>query len=312
MNDFSQEAAIRVGFFLLIFIAVAIAEIAAPRRPLTTRKAARWRVNLAITLIDAGVARFLPPILPAGFALLAASRGWGALNHLSVPFWASVLIGILFLDLVIYLQHVLFHMLPLFWRLHGMHHTDLDIDVTSGLRFHPLEIYLSMLIKLAAVAALGVPALAVIVFEVLLNGTSLFNHGNIRLGEEFDRLLRLIVVTPDMHRVHHSVIIGETNSNFGFNFPWWDRFFGTYRPQPAMGHDGMTIGLAQFRDAGALTLGALLLLPFRRGGMAGRDFAGGQGPDRKADRSSGGEDAQGRRPVDGHDAPEGPPGAQPR
>ena len=312
MNNIPHEAAIRIGFFLLIFIAVAIAETGAPRRPLTTRKAARWRVNLAITLIDAAVARFLSPILPVGLALLAASRGWGALNHLSVPFWPSVLIGVLFLDLVIYLQHVMFHMLPLFWRLHGMHHTDLDIDVTSGLRFHPLEIYLSMLIKLAAVAVLGVPALAVLVFEVLLNGTSMFSHGNIRLREGLDRLLRLFVVTPDMHRVHHSVIIRETNSNFGFNFPWWDRFFGTYRAQPAMGHDGMTIGLARFRDAEALTLGALLLLPFRRGGMAGRGINGGQGPDRREDRSSGREGAQGRSPEDGRDTPESPPGAQPR
>ncbi len=312
MNDFSHEAAIRVGFFLLIFIAVAVAEIAAPRRPLTAPKAARWRVNLAMTLIDAVVARFLSPILPVGLALLAASRGWGALNHLSVPFWPSVLIGVLFLDLIIYLQHVMFHMLPLFWRLHGMHHTDLDIDVTSGLRFHPLEIYLSMLIKLAAVLVLGVPALAVLVFEVLLNGTSMFSHGNIRLREGLDGLLRLFVVTPDMHRVHHSVIIRETNSNFGFNFPWWDRFFGTYRPQPAMGHDGMTIGLARFRDAEALTLGALLLLPFRRGGMAGRGVDGGKRPDRRADRSSGGEGAQGSRRADGNDALESPPGAQPR
>jgi sterol desaturase/sphingolipid hydroxylase (fatty acid hydroxylase superfamily) len=312
MNNIPHEAAIRIGFFLLIFIAVAIAETGAPRRPLTTRKAARWRVNLAITLIDAAVARFLSPILPVGLALLAASRGWGALNHLSVPFWPSVLIGVLFLDLVIYLQHVMFHMLPLFWRLHGMHHTDLDIDVTSGLRFHPLEIYLSMLIKLAAVAVLGVPALAVLVFEVLLNGTSMFSHGNIRLREGLDGLLRLFVVTPDMHRVHHSVIIRETNSNFGFNFPWWDRFFGTYRPQPAMGHDGMTIGLARFRDAGALTLGALLLLPFRRGGMAGRDVGGGKRTNTSADRSLGGEVSQGSRRADGNDAPESPPGAQPR
>ena len=265
-----------------------------------------------MTLIDTVVARFLSPILPVGLALLAASRGWGVLNHLSVPFWPSVLIGVLFLDLVIYLQHVMFHMLPLFWRLHGMHHTDLDIDVTSGLRFHPLEIYLSMLIKLAAVAALGVPALAVLVFEVLLNGTSMFSHGNIRLREGLDRLLRLFVVTPDMHRVHHSVIIRETNSNFGFNFPWWDRIFGTYRPQPAMGHDGMTIGLARFRDAGALTLRYLLFLPFKRGGMAGRGIDGGQGPDRTADRSAGGEGAvPGPRRSVRSDTMESPTGAPP-
>ncbi len=288
MNSFPHEAAIRIGFFLAIFLAVAMAEISRPRRPLATAKAARWRVNLVITLIDAVVVRFLFPILPVGLALLAASRGWGTLNHLSVPFWPSVLIGVLLLDLVIYLQHVMFHMLPLFWRLHGMHHTDLDIDVTSGLRFHPLEMFLSTLIKLGAVAFLGIPALAVLIFEVLLNGTSMFSHGNIHLREGFDRVLRLFVVTPDMHRVHHSVIIRETNSNFGFNFPWWDRLFGTYRPQPAMGHDGMTIGLARFRDAEALTLRYLLLLPFRRGGMAGRIVSGGQRPDRKADHSSDG------------------------
>jgi sterol desaturase/sphingolipid hydroxylase (fatty acid hydroxylase superfamily) len=173
--------------------------------------------------------------------------------------------------LVIYLQHVLFHVHPLFWRFHGIHHTDLDIDVTTGLRFHPLEIILSMLIKLAAVAALGLPAVAALVFEVLLNGTSMFSHGNIHLQESFDRLLRLFVVTPDMHRIHHSVIIRETNSNFGFNFPWWDRFFGTYRAQPAAGrHDAMTIGNAQFRDVQMLTLWNLLVLPFRRGGMPGQ------------------------------------------
>jgi sterol desaturase/sphingolipid hydroxylase (fatty acid hydroxylase superfamily) len=214
--------------------------------------------------------------------------------------------------LIIYLQHVMFHMLPLFWRLHGMHHTDLDIDVTSGLRFHPLEIYLSMLIKLAAVSVVGVPAVAVLVFEVLLNGTSMFSHGNIHLRGGLDGLLRLFVVTPDMHRVHHSVITRETNSNFGFNFPWWDRFFGTYQPQPAMGHVGMTIGLARFRDAEALTLGALMLLPFRRGGMAGRDVGSGKRSNRTPDRSPDGEGVQGRRPEDGRDPIESPPGAQPR
>ncbi|MHB8770722.1 MAG: sterol desaturase family protein [Syntrophales bacterium] len=311
MNSFPHEAAIRLGVFLAIFLAVALAEVGAPRRPRTVPAAARWRVNLGITLIDALVARFLAPLLPVGLALLTASRGWGVLNQLALPFWPAVIIGVLLLDLVIYLQHYLFHMLPLFWRLHGMHHTDLDIDVTTGLRFHPLEIYLSTLIKLAAVALLGVSAPAVIAFEVLLNGTSLFNHGNIRLREGFDRLLRLLVVTPDMHRVHHSVIIGETNSNFGFNFPWWDRLFGTYRPQPAMGHDRMTIGLARFRDAGVLTLRYLLLLPFRRGGMTPGGGVGGgrkEGTDRPAN---------GRGPGSGPSAgPEtvrpNPPGSPPR
>ena len=270
MNGYPHELAIRIGFFLMIFAAVSLAEIGAPRRPLTVGKAGRWWVNLALTLIDAALVRLLVPILPVGLALLAASRGWGVLNRLFLPFWPAVFFGILILDLVIYLQHVLFHRYPLFWRLHGIHHTDLDIDVTSGLRFHPLEMILSMLIKLAVVAALGLPALAALVFEVLLNGTSLFNHGNIRLNEGFDRMLRLFIVTPDMHRVHHSVIIRETNSNFGFNFPWWDRFFGTYRAEPAAGHEAMIIGNAQFRDAQILTLRKLLVLPFRRGGMPGQ------------------------------------------
>ena len=263
VTGFPQEVFFRIGFFLLIFGTVAMVEIGLPRRRLSAPKPARWRVNLAITLIDAVLARFLFPVLPVGLALLGAARGWGLLNHFAVPFWLAVLLGILLLDLVIYLQHVLFHLLPIFWRVHRMHHTDLDIDVTTGLRFHPLEIILSQLIKLAAVAALGAPAVAVLIFEILLNGTSQFNHGNMRLGQRIDRLLRLIVVTPDMHRVHHSVIIREMNSNFGFNFPWWDRFFGTYRPQPSAGHEAMVIGLAQFRNAAALTLGALLLMPFR-------------------------------------------------
>ncbi len=279
MIGYSHEAAIRIGFFLTIFSVVALAEISAPRRPLTAGKAGRWRVNLALTLLDAALVRLLFPFLPVGLALLAASRGWGVLNQLSLPFWPEVLFGILILDLAIYLQHVLFHLHPLFWRLHGVHHTDLDIDVTSGLRFHPLEIVLSMLIKLAVVAALGLPALAVLVFEVLLNGTSMFSHGNIRLHKGFDRLLRLFVVTPDMHRVHHSVIIRETNSNFGFNFPWWDRFFGTYRAEPSAGHEAMVIGNAQFREAQVLTLRKLLVLPFRRGGMPGQTGKWRRGPD---------------------------------
>jgi len=174
----------------------------------------------------------------------------------------AVIIGILFLDMVIYLQHLMFHAVPLLWRLHMVHHADLDIDVTTGLRFHPIEIFISMGIKVAAVAVIGPPVIAVLAFEVLLNGTAMFNHGNVHMPGGLDRVLRLFVVTPDMHRVHHSVTIRETNSNFGFNFPWWDRIFGTYRAQPVAGHKGMTIGLAQFRDPKRLTLLHLLVLPF--------------------------------------------------
>ena len=288
-TGFPDEAVIRIGSFVLILAAVALAEIAVPRRPLTAGKARRWWVNLVMTLIDTLLVRLLFPILPVGIALICEARGWGFLNHFSIPYGAAVALGVLTLDLTIYLQHVMVHMLPLFWRLHGVHHTDLDIDTTTGIRFHPLEIVLSALIKVAVVAALGVPALGVILFDVILNGTSLFNHGNIGLPVAFDRWLRLFVVTPDMHRVHHSVLIRETNSNFGFNFPWWDRLFGTYRSQPAAGHEGMTIGLAEFRKEGALTLGALLLMPFGkalalgslRGGRYSSGTAPGDGPSQR-------------------------------
>lgn len=179
-----------------------------------------------------------------------------------LPNWMGIALGILGLDLIIYLQHAMFHAIPAFWRLHRVHHTDLDFDVTTGVRFHPMEILLSMGIKMAALMVLGASASAVVFFEVLLNGTSMFNHGNVRLPGRIDRVLRLLVVTPEMHRVHHSVVIKEHNSNFGFNFPWWDRLMGTYQAQPARGHEGMAIGLSQFRDPTRLTLPGLLILPF--------------------------------------------------
>ncbi|MBW1982317.1 MAG: sterol desaturase family protein [Deltaproteobacteria bacterium] len=258
----SNEIPVRVGFFLGVFALMAVWELLAPRRGLTTSKTVRWLSNLGIILINAGAVRLVVPILPVSLALLAEKNGWGLLNNLVLPDWLKVAIGVVVLDLVIYFQHVMFHAVPAFWRLHMMHHADLDFDVTTGLRFHPIEILLSAGIKLATVAALGPPTLAVLLFEILLNGTSMFNHGNIRLPASVDRLLRLLVVTPDMHRVHHSVVIKETNSNFGFNLPWWDRLFGTYRDQPAAGHRGMTIGLSQFRHAQRLTLPWMLVLPF--------------------------------------------------
>jgi sterol desaturase/sphingolipid hydroxylase (fatty acid hydroxylase superfamily) len=175
----------------------------------------------------------------------------------------AVIASVMILDLAIYLQHVLFHAVPLFWRLHRMHHADLEFDVTTGVRFHPFEILLSMGIKLAVVGALGPPAVAVLVFEVLLNATSMFSHGNERVTPRLDGLLRWLVVTPDMHRVHHSILPHETNSNFGFNLPWWDRLFGTYRAAPEKGHDAMILGIEQFRDTGELRLDRLLAQPFR-------------------------------------------------
>jgi sterol desaturase/sphingolipid hydroxylase (fatty acid hydroxylase superfamily) len=257
-----NEILIRVVSFFVIFIAVALWERASPRRSLTVSKPGRWGNNLGIIFIDTLLVKLLFSIAAIGVAVAAGQSGWGLLNYWRVPVVLATIIGVLVLDMVIYLQHLMFHATPALWRLHMMHHADLDFDVSTGLRFHPIEIILSMVIKMTVVAALGPPVLAVLIFEVILNGTSMFNHGNIRLPAWFDNILRLVVVTPDMHRVHHSVTIRETNSNFGFNFPWWDRLLGTYRAQPVAGHTGMTIGLAQFRKPEELTLPRLLLLPF--------------------------------------------------
>lgn len=256
-----EEDIIRLFFFVGILAVVAVWEMIAPRRSLTDSKGRRWFANLCLAGINTATTRF---VLPAGMAIMTRERGWGILNTPHLPLWSKIVLAVVALDFVIYLQHVLFHHVPILWRLHRMHHTDLDIDVTTGNRFHPVEIVLSACIKLAAVALIGAPAVAVVVFEVVLNATSQFNHGNIRIPVSFDRYLRLFVVTPDMHRVHHSVIPRETNSNFGFNLPWWDRLCGTYRPQPAEGHEGMTIGLNEFRNPARLTLFHLLAQPFVR------------------------------------------------
>ena len=257
-----NEIIIRVGSFLAVFIIIALWEIAARRRSLTTSKKVRWFSNIGITVINALLVRLAFPFLAVSMALKAQQSGWGFLNNFDLPFWLNCVIGIVALDLTVYLQHVMFHAVPTLWRLHMMHHADLDYDLTTGLRFHPLEMILSMGIKISVVAALGPPAAAVLIFEILLNGLALFNHGNIKLPVKIDRVVRYIIVTPDMHRVHHSVIVRETNSNYGFNLPWWDRFFGTYCDQPAKSHDGMTIGLSQFRDPQKLTLPWLMVLPF--------------------------------------------------
>jgi len=260
----AHEVSLRLGFFLGIFFSMAIWEALAPRRSLTQRKATRWLNNLGLTLFNTLLVRLVFPSAAVGVALHGADKGWGLLQAIPAPAWAGGLLSIVVLDLVIYGQHLLFHKVPLLWRLHRMHHTDLDIDVTTGARFHPLEILLSMAIKMGVIVTLGAPAWSVIVFEILLNGTSMFNHGNILLNSGADRGLRFLVVTPDMHRVHHSVIIRETDSNFGFNFPWWDRLFGTYRAEPAAGHAAMTIGLANYRDPKWLRLPWMLVVPFAR------------------------------------------------
>ncbi len=264
VNNFilDHEMSIRLSFFLGILVLMVIWEVLGPRRPPATAKHIRWYSNLSLVFIDTLAVRLLLPVQAAGVALSIGKLGWGILNNVALPYWLGIVLGILGLDLIIYLQHAMFHALPIFWRLHRMHHTDLDFDVTTGIRFHPVEILLSMGIKMAAVVVLGASAIAVVLFEVLLNATSMFNHGNVRLPGRIDRVLRLLVVTPEMHRVHHSVVIQEHNSNFGFNFPWWDRLMGTYQDQPASGHEGMTIGLSQFRDPGRLTLPWLIILPF--------------------------------------------------
>lgn len=257
------ESLIRVCVFAAVLALLMAWELVAPRRPLAFGRRRRWPGNVGVAAIDAVLLRIVFPTAAVGLALLAEGKDWGLLNFIAVPDWLAILVAIVLLDLVIYTQHVLFHRIPLLWRLHRMHHADLDIDATTGIRFHPVEILLSMIIKLGAVVTLGVPALGVMIFEILLNATSMFSHSNIRLPAGLDRPLRLFLVTPDMHRVHHSIIARETDSNFGFNLPWWDRLFGTYRAQPEAGHEGMTIGLTQFRDPAELRLDRMLMQPLR-------------------------------------------------
>ncbi len=264
MTEFALggETAVRLAFFFCVLAAMAAWEVVAPRRALCQSKAVRWYGNLGIVALNALVLRAVLPMAPLAVAGLAAERGWGVLNLVEAPVWLSFALALVVLDFAIYLQHVLFHAVPVLWRLHRMHHTDLDFDVSTGLRFHPIEILLSALIKMTVVVLVGAPVLAVLAFEVVLNATSMFNHGNVRIPAAIDRVLRWFVVTPDMHRVHHSAIPSETNSTFGFNLPWWDRLFGTYRAQPAEGHLGMTIGIEQFRSKRDLWLDRLLIQPF--------------------------------------------------
>jgi len=259
----SHEPAVRLGAFFAVFGIIAAWELAAPRRNLRESKALRWTHNLALTMLNIVLVRVALPVVAIGVAALAAERGMGLLSLFHVPHPLAILLSVLALDLAIYLQHLMFHAVPLFWRLHRVHHADLDFDVTTGARFHPIEIGLSMLIKFAVILALGPPAVAVLVFEMLLNASSMFNHGNVRFPAAIDRVLRRVVVTPDMHRVHHSIDPRETNSNFGFSLPWWDRLFGTYRAEPQAGHEAMTIGIDRFRAPRELWLDRMLLQPFR-------------------------------------------------
>lgn len=254
---------VRLITFFGVFAAVAIWEIATPFRDLSTHKPLRWGRNLGLLAVDTLIVRVVLPAGAVGASLLAAERGWGLFNVLAVPPLVAVIASVLILDFAIYVQHIIFHAVPALWRMHMVHHADLDFDVTTGTRFHPIEMLLSMLIKIVMVVLIGAPALAVLLFELLLNATAMFNHGNIHLPAFIDTPLRWILVTPDMHRVHHSVKRSECNSNFGFNLPWWDRLFGTYVPEPAAGQDEMVIGVSHIRDE-RQTVAWLLSLPFVR------------------------------------------------
>jgi len=265
MTEFmlNHEPAIRLGFFFGILLLMAGWEYLTPRRRLSQPKPSRWANNLAIVFLNSILLRLLFPLGAVGMALFAEQNGWGLFNYFDVSVLTAILVSVVALDFFIYLQHVMFHAIPAFWRLHRVHHADLDFDVTTGARFHPIEIILSMLIKFGAILVLGAPVLAVIIFEILLSSSSMFNHSNIRLPLGLDRILRGVIVTPDMHRVHHSILDHETNSNFGFNLSWWDRLFGTYRDQPQHGHQKMTIGIREFRKpAQADRLWGMLIIPF--------------------------------------------------
>jgi sterol desaturase/sphingolipid hydroxylase (fatty acid hydroxylase superfamily) len=260
MNTLFNENAIRLASFLGVLVAMAAWERFFPRKKRVDSIQRRWGCNIGLAALDTLVVKILFPLLPVSLSIYAASNGWGLFNILHLPIVVEWITAIIFLDFIIYGQHVLFHLVPALWRLHRVHHSDLDIDATTALRFHPLEIIISMLIKLAAVGLFGFPTGAVLLFEILLNATALFNHANIYTPAIADRYLRLFIVTPDMHRVHHSIIIKESDRNFGFNLPWWDRLWGTYQDQPSEGHDKMVIGLEKIREP--LSFSRLLLMPF--------------------------------------------------
>lgn len=258
-----NEAAIRFGCFFGMLTVMALWEWLAPRRPLTQSKPLRWSSNLGLALLNNVVWRLLIPAGAVGLAIKVQARGWGLFNRVEWPEWFEVAASVVLFDLAIYAQHWVFHRVPWLWRLHLVHHVDLDFDATTGIRFHTVETLLSFVWKAVVIALLGTPALAVMIFEILLNATALFNHSNVRLPLWLDRVVRLILVTPDMHRVHHSIEDHETNSNYGFCLSWWDFLFRTYDAQPDAGHDGMTIGRPQFRESNVERLPFMLLLPFR-------------------------------------------------
>lgn len=260
METFFTEKSIRLISFVGVLLIMSGWEILFQRKNRVDSKLKRWLNNLGLVAVDNLILQLGFIMLPVTFAAFAQSKGMGIFNHLSLPVWANWIAAIIMLDFIIYFQHVVFHFVPTLWRLHQVHHSDLDIDVTTAIRFHPIEIILSLFVKLTAVAAFGFPPGAVLAFEIILNATAMFNHANIFIPVPVDRFIRLFLVTPDMHRVHHSQIIKESNSNFGFSLPWWDRICGTYQAQPAAGHDDMVIGLKQYKNPKSLI--QLLVMPF--------------------------------------------------
>jgi len=258
-----REAMLRLACFGAVFVVMMLWEVLAPKRALSVPRLQRWSNNIGLLVLNSLVVRLLFPAAAVGIAFSADSAGWGLFNHVDLPYWLEVVLAVLLLDFAIYLQHVLMHRVPLLWRLHRVHHADLDIDLTTGSRFHTLEILLSMLIKWLVIFILGPALLAVLIFETILNGMAVFNHANVRLPARLDGLLRRLLVTPDMHRVHHSILRRETDSNYGFNLSVWDRLFATYTDQPEKGHIAMTIGIPGFRDARQVDrLPGMLALPF--------------------------------------------------
>jgi sterol desaturase/sphingolipid hydroxylase (fatty acid hydroxylase superfamily) len=259
----SNGDTLRLGVFILIFLIVATWEVVARRRDLKHPRSSRWYGNIGLGSLNPLVLRFCFPILVVGIAVQAQQHGWGLFNLIEIPQTMEFLLCLLLLDFAIYLQHIAFHRLSWLWRLHKVHHSDPDFDLSTALRFHPLEIVLSMFIKMIVAGLLGVPPLAVLIFEIVLNLTAMFNHGNIKIPIGVDRVLRKLLVTPDMHRVHHSTIPTETNSNYGFNLSCWDYLFHTYVAQPENGHDDMTVGLDEYKGSDKLRLLELLTLPFK-------------------------------------------------
>jgi sterol desaturase/sphingolipid hydroxylase (fatty acid hydroxylase superfamily) len=269
------EGTLRLGAFGLVFVSIAVLELWSPRLEraelVGAYKAKRWFTNLSLVVLSSVVLRIVLPVTALGAAIVAEQKQWGLFHQFDVDPVLAGVIAFVVLDFAVWVEHVASHKIPLLWRIHKMHHADTAFDVTTGLRFHPLEIVLSMLWKMAVVVALGAPVAAVLVFEVVLNATAMFNHSNLRLALGVDRLLRLVLVTPDMHRVHHSTLRRETDSNYGFNLPVWDRIFGTYVDQPQAGHDAMSIGLSDYRDDRPARLAWSLGLPFARQGRSRDD-----------------------------------------